>query len=291
MLCREILRTRKVDGVLYINNSGADLINTCGRKASYVFAKPEQDITSLAANFGRSIHVGLQCFYQADRRDDNLLEEMIAAFKAAATPDILAIDNKEKRSIGNGEKILKQFFDTYREDVYEIYKDDVGPFVERQFEVDLFPGVRFFGTIDAILRNKETGELVVCDHKTTSTLGAGFPNKADVSHQLTGYVFACQAMGIQVTRVMFQGLQVAKTMCQVLRVPAVITDDKIQEWKEWMQHTVTVWEMMSATKNYPMNGSQACTIYSGCHYLPVCSAPIRMRESIMAEITNTGDEE
>jgi len=296
MLAKEqARRIEKKDGSWYVNNSGLDLIQTCFRKASYIFGKPESESKSLAMEFGSAIHVALKRFYQTSSRDDSLLQQMIKDFTDSADQIVKDVAEGERRSIKNGCDILTVFFNTYKNDPWEVYVDEHGPFVERKFEVKIGENLFFFGTIDTLLKNRETGELCVFDHKTASSLGNQFATKGDVNHQLTGYIFACQQMGIPVTRGAFQGLKVVKTLksMEVMRTFIARSPENISEWMEWVYHTVIAWEMANKTKNFPMNGSQACNLYSGCQYLSVCAAPKQFREQLLNDMNdkNTGDEE
>lgn len=290
MLNQETRRISKDENGWHINNSSLDIIQQCGRKAHYIFSKPETETKGIALAFGSCIHAGLRVFYEATDRNDDLLPRMVDAFKSLATPEMLALDPKEKRSILCGEKILKQFYETYKADEWELYSDDQGPFVERMVEAKIGEKLFFFGTIDVVLKNKISGDLCVVDHKTSTSLGKEFSQKGDLSHQLIGYIFACQQMGMKVTRAMFQGLQVAKTMNNVLRVFTNVSEEQIVEWKEWVYHQVTVWEMMNKTGNFPQNGSHPCISFGGCQYLPVCAAPKQFREQLLADINKKTEE-
>lgn len=284
-------KIEKKDGVWYVNNSILDLIQICGRKALYVLSKPESEQKALALSFGSAIHAGLQHYYSKDTPGSNAdLEIMLTAFEAACDDLVKAVPDGEKRSIKNGKQILTHFFETYANEKWKVYTDDHGPFVERKFEVKIADNLFFFGTIDILLQNTETGELCVCDHKTTTSLGTQFATKGDVNHQLTGYVFACQQLGIPVKKAMFQGLQVAKTKCAVMRIFYERSEEQIAEWKNWVYHQVTVWEMMRKTNNYPMNGSGACNQLSGCQYLGVCAAPAQFREQLLNDMNNKTEE-
>jgi hypothetical protein len=276
-----------------VNNSGLDLIQKCPRKAFYVLTRPESETKSIALDYGSAIHSSLGLFYETIDRPDSLLVQMIDVFNAHASDLMKNVQDGEVHSLTHGASILKVFFDAYKGDPWKVYVDEKGPFVERQFEVQLGENLHFYGTIDLMLQHSETGELCVTDHKTTRSLGQQFAQKGDVNHQLTGYVFACQKMGINVNKAMFQGIKTGvKTLksMEVMRTFVPRSEENFTEWKKWVYHVTTMWELMIKTNNFPMNGSSECNQYSGCQYLSVCAAPFQFREEILNGINKKTQE-
>jgi hypothetical protein len=62
--------------------------------------------------------------------------------------------------------------------------------VEVTFNVPIAPGVRFIGAIDALLRDRSTGQVVVMEHKTTGSDTSSFDARFEVDPQTPGYVWA-----------------------------------------------------------------------------------------------------
>jgi hypothetical protein len=283
---------RNENGVWQINNSSLDLIQTCQRKAQYTFQNPEIETGSRATAFGSAIHKAMEVYYMTPRPARSA-ELMKAAFdKAAAESSIKLPQDGEARSVKSGHIILDAYHQTYGDDSFEIYADKDGPFVERSFSMPISPTITFYGQIDLVLRNTFSGNLYVFDHKTTSSL-SGFADRVSPNHQITGYIWALRQQGIDVRSAILQGMKVtkfARSVPEFMRVEAWRTDEQIEEWLEWVQFTTGVWSAANESKVFPMNGSKNCTLYGGCKFKDVCTAPRHMRSDLLAMLANTGME-
>lgn len=287
-------RLRKSDSGWHVNNSGLDLIQTCARKGYYASLKPEFQNASLARDFGTCLHRGLECFYATHLSPNYKPDDVFTIFEAKHRELILTESSHENReySIENGKKILKNFTEVYSNDDWELYLDAQGPIIEREFEFKLADNLFFFGTIDLVLQNRTSKEICAFDHKSTKTL-SGFENRADTSHQLSGYIWALQQMGIQCKMGAFQGIQVAKTVNKILRVFTYRNEEQIEEWKDWVGTVITYYHQQLKHLDMPvMNGSSACYAYGGCQYLSACAAPKSKRLEVLNLLQGSvGDEE
>jgi RecB family exonuclease len=272
------------NGVWQINNSSLDLIQSCFRKAHYTFSNPTIETGSLSTAFGSAIHKALEAYYLTPRVSRGA-EMLKAAFDEAAKASHIDIPlEDDKRSIRSGHIILDAYHATYGDDTFEVYSDQQGPLVERSFEVDLAEGIRFYGQVDLVLKNTENGQLYIFDHKTTTSL-SGFAERVSPNHQITGYIWALQSLGINVQNAILQGIKVTKfvrSQPEFMRVDTFRTDEQLAEWKEWAIFTAKAWNHASQAGIYPMNGSSACTAYGGCRFKDVCSAPTNMRGDILS---------
>lgn len=274
---------------VFINSSSLDIIQTCPRKAQYALKmgyRKEDETEAMA--FGSSIHAGIEKMYSLDP-DDRRLEAMIDAFTARAAASLSNVPPGDKRSISNGHKILKTYFETYRNDPWKILLNSDGqPMVEQDFQFPLMDHldlrIHWFGRVDAILKNTETGEVVVCDHKTTSSLGVDFFNRVKPNHQFTGYVLACQKFfGLPVNQMMVDGIQVAKTKCDLTRVFTYRGEDDFDEFKESVLNTVQNYLDYGHSNQWPMNTS-SCGQYGGCQYREPCSERQEFRANVLTSL-------
>ena len=264
------------NGVWYINSSSVEIIQTCKRKAKYALVDNlRKEDESDALTFGSAIHEALAAFYNSQRDYDYICK----IFENRAKPLAHLVD--DKRSIENGKKILKKYFEVYKDDPWTIFYDKDGPFVERSFELKLNDGIVVHGTIDCILKNIETGELVICDHKTTSTIGSDFINRANPNTQFTIYAWAANQLGIPVDRVMVNGIQVAKTKCDLARIFTARTKDHFEEMENIIIDSVHQMNINISSKRWPMN-SGACSNWGGCQYLEICQS-VNAYKQVMIE--------
>jgi hypothetical protein len=269
----------------------------------------KNDTESEATLFGTAIHKALEHWYglpeslrELSDKDNKLAEtfinvqdeeqfyegavESIRQFALKAQP-LKWLGDGDKRSIHNGIKILKAYFKHYLHDGLEIVLDANGkPMVEREVEFQLYQDQRivinYHGTIDAIVRNKISGHVMVADHKTTATLGSQFYNRIKPNHQYTGYVMAAQrALGLDTNLFLVNGIQVAKTKAEFARQT---TERNEEDFNEMTSAVVaSVYNLLGAIEadNFPMSAPGPCSSYGSCPYLDLCSSPSHLRETII----------
>ena len=266
----------KVGSIYFINSSSVDIIQTCPRKAQYALVRSmRKDDESEALTFGKAIHAALEVHYKAHPKDRSLAHIMKAFEEAAAT--LSHVPDTEKRSIANGMKILSRYFSTYAEDPWMTYFDKDGPFVERSFELPFANDIFVHGQMDAVMRNIDTGELVVVDHKTTSTV-TDLINRAKPNLQFSLYAWAANKMGLPINKVMVNGIQVAKTKSDFMRIFTERGASDYAELELSLRNAVDQFERFSKSEAWPMNTS-SCSNYGGCQYLEICQLNKDLREN------------
>jgi hypothetical protein len=311
--------TRDADGRvrIAINYSSLDLIQTCKRKAYYkLIRKLAPREPSRALVFGTAIHRAMETWFivEPDARkaakaacDDwqfaclNAMRSelpvpeghgpcprcaSIWAFLSAG-PTLLHDIGDDKRTAANGIAILNHYFDTYLNEPFQIYSDASGPYCERDFEflLDSSPEleIRYFGTVDKVLKNLETNELYVCDHKTASGLGSDFLNRIKPNWQYTGYVYgANKAWNLPISNFMVDGILVAKHKRDTLRQFVEQTLLDFVEFTTSVIHAASEWAGLRELDNYPMTAPGPCSIYGGCEFREACAAPKAIRENILS---------
>lgn len=291
--------------VVRINFSSMDLINTCKRKALYAL---EKNLTSSeessATLFGSAIHKGLEVWYVSPKSERHLREKScnddgtfdekthscarcraINAFNRVAEP-LGSLDLGDKRHPYNGLRLLHKYFDQYIDDPFEVLCDDAGPIVERRVEFTLIdkPDLKviYFGTIDAILKDTETGTILVTDHKTTSTLGSDFYNRIKPNFQYTGYVLGAKlALGIDTNLFLVNGLQVAKTKADLARQVTQRNEEDFDELKLAVEETVRDYLRSRESGHWPQNAPGPCNNWGGCGYRAICEVPNSIKNNVI----------
>lgn len=294
---KEMLTVTSENGkqVLRINSSSLEIIQSCKRKAYYALEKGYRSESEREALlFGKAIHKALEQWYHTvpELRDE---DASIRAFQEAGQRLSTLVDPTDKRSLANGEKILRAYFETYRNDPWVIYQDKEGNFTERSFEfvLDETPEEKiiYFGTIDAAFVHLETQEICLVDHKTTSALGQEFHSRIRPNHQFTGYLLGAQSLGIPVKSMMVNGIQVAKTKQQFTRQIVAYTPDDISEFKntvldtaeDYLMRRLKIRKMHHREEEefFPMSAPSPCVVYGGCQYRTVCESPCNFRQSVL----------
>lgn len=278
----------KKDGKFYINSSSVEIIQTCRRKAQYALSRNLRgEDESEALLFGTAIHMALEAFYSApivNGERQLTLEQFQDAFVDVAVQSLGHLPDSDKRSVANGKKIIEKYWEVYQNDPWVVVKDAQGPVVERKFEFESrIPGVVIHGQIDCLLQNVETGEIVVCDHKTSSSLGSDFMNRIKPNTQFSIYAWAAQVMGYKVSRVMVNGIQVAKTKTDLMRVFTDRTEIDLMEMFETIEDSVNLYKQSEERNLWPIN-SASCGQWGGCQYRDICSLSAPFRETAIQQI-------
>lgn len=294
-----------------INYSSLDLLQTCPRKAHYslnLSLRQQQESDALA--FGSAIHKALEHWYQlpvSERilpaslyEDADMLPfqqgntsakhgalEAIRQF-VVAKKDILGnLPDDDKRSLTSGIRILKLYFKRYADDGFVVAADSSGPLIERKFSFIIYQSptltIEYFGTIDVVLRNEQTGLLMVADHKTTASLGKEFFDRCKPNPQYTGYVMgAKKALGIDTNLFMINGIQTAKTKTEFARQVTERSEEDFVELKDSVVYQVTNWMALQNIKSYPQSSPGPCSNYGGCQYRPICEVPNKVKQNVIA---------
>lgn len=296
-----------------VNSSSLGTLQECMRKAKYSLHEGwKTEMESPATLFGSAIHKALEVYYNGDPAERKLpkLEDMelIAYGHAFDSTNLLlratkafvekaqllaALPAENKRSIQNGVYTLWHYFKAYIDDPYVAYIDKSGPFTERKFEYILYADdtleITYFGTIDLILQHTQTKERLVTDHKTSSVVGSDFFNRLNPNHQYTGYLRGAQKVfGIETNSFLVNCIQVKEkpktsrgTPPSFPRQVTTRDEDAFVEFEQSVIYAVRAYLFAQEEGFWPLGHVNACATYGGCQYLPICSAPPSMRETIL----------
>jgi hypothetical protein len=302
-----------------INSSSLDLLQTCLRKADYILnQKLISNEESAALAFGTSVHKALEHWYSLPQ-DQRLLPkgleekaellsyghdlhtpaehgalEAIRQFVLARYDVLKGVDENDKRSLLNGTRILKSYFRRYADDGLEVARDEHGPVIERQVEFVMSESpslvIKYFGTIDVVLKNTHTGVNLITDHKTTSALGQEFYNRCKPNPQYTGYVWAArEALGIDSGLFMINGIQVAKTKHEFARQITSRDEEDFMELSQSVHEVVSRWLNAVKLDSFPMSSPNPCAAYGGCQFLKVCEVPSALKPSVISALWPKGE--
>lgn len=294
-----------------VNYSSISIINSCLRKAHYLLERNlKTEMQSPALTFGTAIHKALEHWYlfpresrrQMTKAEYEKAQSLAYSDEALETEgDTLELEairrfciaGKELRSLGpdkrgleNGIQILRDYFKTYADDPYNVYFDETGPCVERTCRMLLHEDpeliVEYHGTIDLVLEDATSGEIIVADHKTTSSLGKDFLNRIKPNHQYTGYVWLAQeVLAVPAQKFLVNGIQVAKTKTSFSRQFTDRTPEDFAEMKLAVLQAVGNYLDSLDHGFFPQNAPDPCGLWGGCQFLEVCASPENLRENII----------
>lgn len=151
---------------------------------------------SMATMFGKVVHTAIHLYLKAQIDGATftapLFFEQEFVRRARETNLRLPANWSIQDFIECGKLMLERFDEFWKKDEYEVVLDSSGePILEREFKIGLPENVEYTAIIDAILRRKRDGWIIICDWKTPAQ--ASFEEFALLSEQLTGYQVVVEA--------------------------------------------------------------------------------------------------
>lgn len=273
-----------------INSSSLSILQSCKRKAHYLFDAQMSAGTSNAQYFGTIIHAALARWYMImpeDRHGMSLSEIARQEFsRHGYVPD------DDLRTVEVATRVMDSYQKETANDPYLVMRDYNGkPMVEWEFEFPLghTPDGRkiiWFGTVDLVLKNTQTSEVVVMDHKTTRSLGMDFMHRWNPNHQVTGYLMGvANNLERPVNHAVINGLQIAKTVNRVMRIDSYRSVEDFEEFKETVSTEVWLYLQAKEAGLFPMAQANVCTGFGLCKFIDVCSTSKSNRHQLLAAAT------
>jgi hypothetical protein len=171
-------------------------LRQCPRLHLYRYVLGIQTPSTPAADFGTVAHSAIEQWLLAWKRGDLAvrLDAMLAVVRASKLSD----DNKTRLGA-----LLTAYHYRWHDAPWEI----LGVELEFRYELD---GNIVGGKIDALIRDTNTNEIWVVEHKTTgqdSSLGGGYWERLAIDLQISIYVDGATMLGHEVAGVIYDVLQ------------------------------------------------------------------------------------
>lgn len=237
--------------------------------------------SSVTFAFGHVVGEGIQLVFQ------NLTEEEII-WRMFLMWDVDLFDDNPKQAKSFWEAIQAiQKFISMRESGFlsdwELAYHDGKPCCELSFLIHLPDGFKYRGFVDAVLVNKDTGEIKVLEVKTT---GQSSVNAAT-------YKNSAQAIGYSVVLDhLFPGLSSYEVLYLVYKTkqreydPLPFTKSYLQRalWIRELLLDIEVLKMYEQADIYPMRGESCFDFYRECEYLYTCTLSTdKLTDPLLAE--------
>jgi len=309
--------------IVEINSSSLAQIMDCHRQAHYSLnLKINRGAEAPALTAGSATHKVMEVWYSSPQQARNYITpecmDSQHAFKSGRTNNSVThgrcarcsaiyagiqagfalrhLEETEARSLPNLVDIWNSYFDYWllKGDPWEILTDKDGPMIERQLEAVYFEDddltIKLFGTIDAVLMNITTGQTVICDHKTTKSIGKDFMNRHRPNFQYTIYTWlAREVLGIDTPYFMINAIQVAKLKRDFKRIDSTRNETDFKELKLSLLHHTRSWIASNEAKLYPQSTPNACSMWGGCRFREICESDEDIRGAIIAANYERGD--
>jgi len=255
-----------------LSHSSRTLLHKCPRKyqlyrLSSIDSEEEDLEQGVTFAYGTTVGVAVQSILE-EKTEDQVVLDMFLAWDV----DLLDSNPRQKKSFWEAmfaaQKFVQLRADGYL-DEYELVYYEGKPAVELSFKVLLPDGYSYRGFVDAVLRHKTTGAIVVLECKTSS----GQPNPAH-------YKNSGQAIGYSVV------LDILFPSLSSYTVVYLVYYTKARDYKEfhfeksllqralWLQDLLIDSkhiEVYEAFGSYPMHGESCFDFFRPCDYLGLCT--------------------
>ncbi|MDE0330992.1 MAG: PD-(D/E)XK nuclease family protein [Nitrospinae bacterium] len=129
--------------------------------------------------------------------------------------------------------------------------------------------------------------IAIIDEKTTSALGASWPNQWGLKSQFIGYVWGAQRSGIETQTAVIRGVSILKTKYDTLQVIKHFPPHMVDRWRANMLRAVAHMkayyeeaktcaddnDLKAVDEVWPRNYGNSCTEYGGCIFTDLCTSP------------------
>ncbi len=248
-------------------------LHTCPRKFQLyklrsTYRTEELLKSTITFAYGHVVGEGIQLALQG-KTENEIIWQM---FQMWHTPELFHADEKAKKDFWSA-VIAVQRFISMREsgflDEYELVYHDGKPACELSFRINFPDGFALRGYVDAVLRSKETGKILVLECKTT---GLTTVNPAS-------YKNSAQAIGYSVVLdVLYPGLSSYDVLYLVYQTtqrefhPIPFTKNFLQRalWIQELLFDIETIKMYEEAQIYPTRGESCFSFFRECEYIQTC---------------------
>ncbi len=255
-----------------LSHSSRLLLHTCPKKyqlykLNSLDSGEEDSSRGVTFAYGTAVGVGLQSVLEEKSTNQIFLDTFLAW-----DVDLLDRNDRQKKSFWEVMFCVQKFIHMkergYLED-YELVYYQGAPAVELAFKVLMPDGFSYRGKVDAVLRHKTTGAIVVLEVKTSSNA----PNSAQ-------YKNSGQALGYSVVLdFIFPELSSYSVLYLIYHSRGrefheLRFDKSLLQRALWLQELILdskLVDLYEETEAYPMHGESCYNFFSPCEYLGLCT--------------------
>ena len=258
-----------------LSHSSRTLLHRCPRKyqlyrlsSNKLEGDPDKEVEQgVTFAYGTAVGVGVQSVLEGKTEQEVILDTFLSW-----DVDLLDETPRQKKSFWLALFAVQKFMELrdngFLED-YELVYYQGKPAVELAFQVNLPEGYKYRGFVDAVLKHKTTGEVMVLECKTSSGTA-----------QSAQYKNSGQALGYSVV------LDILFPELSSYSVLYLVYETKSYSYKElpfqksllqralWLQELLVDTQVISlydSYDTYPMQGHSCFDFFKECEYLGLCT--------------------
>lgn len=248
-------------------------LHSCPRKfqlykLNHIEAAPDDIPSSITLSYGHAVGTGIQFILEG-----RSIEEAIWEAFVHWNPDLFAANDKQNKSLWGAIHALRQFAhmraNGYLED-WELVYYEGKPACELSFSITLPDGYVYRGFVDAVLKHRTTGEVMVLECKTTASPSVN-PATYKNSAQAIGYSIVLDAIFPELSSYQVLYLIYQAKSEEFTQIP--FTKSYYQR-ALWIQELLLDVEMIKIYENagiYPMHGESCYNFFRECEYYQSCT--------------------
>jgi hypothetical protein len=229
---------------------------------------PEDAESSVTFAFGHIVGHGIQlCF------EGSTLEQTTWILFQEWKPDLYAENTKQVKSFYHALFAVQKFYAMYSLgylNEYELVQYNGKPACELSFRISTPDGFKYRGFVDVVLRNKNTGEIIVLELKTTSSTSLN-PATYKNSAQAIGYSVVLDVLFPELSS--YQVLYLVYTTKNYEYNPLPFEKSYLQRalWIRELLLDIELIKMYEGAGVYPMHGESCYNFYRECKYYGLCT--------------------
>lgn len=187
-------------------------------------------------------------------------------------------NDKQKKSFYLAVLAIQRFISLRKNgflDDYELLWYNGKPCTELSFRIDLGDDFKFRGAVDAVLRHKVTGKVLVLECKTSSS-STLYPTTFKNSSQAVGYSVVLDVIAPEISS--YDVLYLVYMTKDLVYEQLKFTKTYLQR-ATWIQELILDMEtikLYESTGVYPMRGESCNDFFRDCEYLNQCTLSTRL---------------
>lgn len=281
-----------------LSYSSLGTLHTCPRKfqldrlGSIEESNDRDGTQNLTFAFGHAVGDGIQQVLEG-KEEQQILFNLFLGWDA----DILEENTKQKKSFFHAMLAVQKFIFMRKcefLDGYELLEYNGKPACELSFRITFPDGFKYRGFVDAVLRHKETGKILVLEVKTSSATNlnaATFKNSA----QAIGYSVVLDVIAPDVSAYEVQYLVY---MTKAAEYEMLSFNKSYLQRALWIRELlldIEVIKLYASQNIYPMRGESCFNFFRECEYMGLCTlstarlikpyVPPEVEETFQIELT------
>jgi hypothetical protein len=271
--------------ILNLSYSSRNTLHKCARKFQLyrLNSKSEDnegDNESLTFAYGHCVGKGVQDIFEGKSLQQTIWEAFLAW-----NVDLLYENTKQSKSFFGALHAIRQLYHARQNGFlgeYDLVYWEGKPATELSFSIALPDGFIYRGFVDAVLRNRNTGAVVVLECKTTS-LSRVNPAQYKNSAQAIGYSIVLDALFPDLSSYEVYYLIYQTKSGEWVPMPFEKTYFQRALWLRELLLDVETIKLYEAAQIYPMNGESCFDFFRECEYLQHCTMSTHLLVSPLSE--------